>query len=225
MNIELSVERRAAVHAALGDPVRLAVVDALALGDAAPSDLAHRLGVRSNLLAHHLNVLVDAGVVRRARSEGDRRRTYVMLDPETAAAMPSLVTASIATVPRVTFVCSQNSARSQLAAALWRRASEVPVASAGTRPAAKVHTGAVAAARRRGLSLRGARPAAVVDVVRPRDLVVAVCDEAHEALDDLPRLHWSVPDPVRVGTSAAFDDALSEIDERIGRLAGAVAQA
>src|SRR6478609_9967241 len=75
----VSVERRAAVHAALGEPVRLAIVDRLALGDASPGELAEAVGLGSNLLAHHLKVLEDAGVIRRVRSEGDRRRSYVQL--------------------------------------------------------------------------------------------------------------------------------------------------
>ncbi|HRK48353.1 MAG TPA: helix-turn-helix domain-containing protein, partial [Nocardioides sp.] len=72
MNTEQSsVERRASAFAALGDPVRLAIVDRLAASDELPSDLAEELGIRSNLLAHHLNVLEEAGLVRRQRSEAD----------------------------------------------------------------------------------------------------------------------------------------------------------
>ena len=49
------------------------------LGDASPSDLAESLDLGTNLLAHHLKVLEAAGVIRRVRSEGDRRRSYVQL--------------------------------------------------------------------------------------------------------------------------------------------------
>ena len=46
-----------------------------------------------------------------------------------------------------------------------------------------------------------------------------MCDSAHEELDPhLPRLHWSIPDPVRVGTDAAFDAAYDEISRRIDAL-------
>lgn len=55
------------------------MVDKLLAGDASPGDLAEALGLGTNLLAHHLHVLEDAGVIRRVRSEGDRRRTYVQL--------------------------------------------------------------------------------------------------------------------------------------------------
>src|SRR5688500_2876929 len=101
---------RSAVHAALADPSRLTVVDALALGDASPSELQDLLGLPSNLLAHHLKVLQRAGVVQRARSEGDRRRTYIRLVP---GVLDSLVAQSAPRATRVVFVCTHNSARSQ----------------------------------------------------------------------------------------------------------------
>src|SRR6478609_11467565 len=137
----ISVERRAAVHAALGEPVRLAIVDRLGPGDASPGELAEAVGVASNLLAHHLKVLEEAGVIRRVRSEGDRRRSYVQLcleDPVVwAAAQAGLADRlPIGVVPRVVFVCTANSARSQLAAARWNAISPVPATSAGTHPAA-----------------------------------------------------------------------------------------
>jgi hypothetical protein len=48
-------------------------------------------------------------------------------------------------------------------------------------------------------------------VLSDGDLVVVVCDNAHEELDPrLLRLHWSIPDPVRVDTDAAFEDAAFE---------------
>src|SRR5689334_23808301 len=73
--------RRASVHAALADPARLAITDTLLAGDASPSELAAMLMMPSNLLAHHLHVLQQAGVITRRRSEGDRRRTYLRLIP------------------------------------------------------------------------------------------------------------------------------------------------
>lgn len=214
------LDRRAAVHAALGDPVRLAVVDALLLGDRSPSELASAVRLPSNLLAHHLGVLAAAGVVERARSEADRRRTYVRLVP---AALQEVCPAPRLAAPRVVFVCTHNSARSQLAAAMWSRRSALPVASAGTRPSTRVHRRAVAVARRHGLPLAETGTSSVRDVLRPEDLVVAVCDSAYEELGAAPeRLHWSVPDPVRVDTDAAFERAYGELEERVDRLASAV---
>ncbi|PRC46030.1 ArsR family transcriptional regulator, partial [Mycobacterium sp. ITM-2017-0098] len=67
--------RRVAIHAALADPGRLAIVDRLLVADASPSELRELLSMPSNLMAHHLNVLEEAGLVRRSPSEADRRRT------------------------------------------------------------------------------------------------------------------------------------------------------
>ena len=66
----------------------------------------------------------------------------------------------------------------------------------------------------------------VANVLRPEDLVVAVCDTAHEHLGEQPaeRLHWSVPDPARIGSDDAFDNALRDLADRVDRLAPAVQQ-
>jgi protein-tyrosine-phosphatase len=221
MNVELGrTERRAAVYAALGDPARLAVVDELVTGDRSPSELGDLLGLPSNLLAHHLRQLEQVGVVARGRSEGDRRRTYVRLVP---AVLADLVPSRELRAARVVFVCTHNSARSQLASALWSRRSEVPAASAGTDPAPRIHRRAVSVARRHGLFLENARTAHVSQVLRPGDLVVAVCDSAYEDLGrSAARLHWSVPDPVRVGTAAAFEEAYEQLEQQVDRLVDAV---
>jgi protein-tyrosine-phosphatase len=84
-----------------------------------------------------------------------------------------------------------------------------------------VHPRAVKVARRHGLDPDGWRTAQVGDVVKPDDLVIAVCDVAYEHLpaDARPRVHWSVPDPATADTDAAFEAAYDEIAGRIDRLA------
>ena len=215
--------RRAAVHSALGDSGRLAIVDALMVGDSSPSRLQAALGMASNLLAHHVGVLEGAGLVRRIRSEGDRRRSYLTLVP---AALDGLGPAALLDAPRVVFVCTENAARSQLAAAVWAGRSAVPAASAGTHPAARVHPGAIAAAHRHALALVPQVPQGLDAVVRPGDVVITVCDRAHEELPaDLQHRHWSIPDPARPDTDDAFDRALDELGSRIARVAPAVSSA
>ena len=215
-------ERRARVHAALADPARLHIVDHLSFGDASPSELQAVLGMTSNLLAHHVRVLEREGLLIRSRSESDRRRSYLRLVPE---ALGGLLPDAVMPVARLVFVCTANSARSQLAAALWSRASTVPVTSAGTHPAAKIAPGAVAVARRHGLRLTKSAPRRIADTLSFDDYVVTVCDNAHEELAAAPvasparRLHWSVPDPVRSGTDAAFDEAYNDLATRVGHLA------
>jgi protein-tyrosine-phosphatase len=116
----------------------------------------------------------------------------------------------------VLFVCSKNSARSQLAAALWTAMLGEPSKSAGTHPAEAIHPGAIAAARRAGLDLSSAHPSAL-DAVRARPaLIITVCDRAHEEL--MPGetwLHWSIADPIIAGTRSAFDDTVKELRDRI----------
>lgn len=228
MNTDENLTRRAAMHHALGDPTRLAIVDALAFGEASPTELQALLAIPSNLLAHHVRVLDQAGVTRRTRSEGDRRRTYLGL---VSGALAAPAPAAGRDAPRVVFVCTQNSARSQLAAAIWNAGrwnddAPVPATSAGTRPASAVHPGALAAARRHDVPLRPGTPRHVVDVVEPADLVITVCDSAHEELGG-DAAHWSIPDPARVGNDgagdpAAFDRAVADLAGRISRLAPTV---
>lgn len=215
------VARRARLLAALADPTRLAVFDALNLADSSPGELARRLGSPTNLLAHHLRVLEDVGIVERVRSEADRRRSYLRLVP---AALADLLPRPRLAAPRVVFVCTHNSARSQLATAVWGTRSRVPASSCGTHPAEHVHPGAVAVARRHGLTLAGEPPRHVAEVLRAEDLAVSVCDAAHEVLQRKgdAHLHWSVPDPVRLGTKEAFDRAFEEVSSRVAGLSAMV---
>ena len=202
------------MHAALADTSRLRITDRLLAGDASPSELMALLAMPSNLLAHHLRVLEQAGVITRRRSEGDRRRAYLRLVP---GALDSLAAVPAATGSRVLFVCTANSARSHLTAALWRRSSPVPAASAGTRPAERIDPGAIAAAGRHRLPLP--RPRHISEVRHDDDLVVTVCDLAREELAGQVAVHWSVPDPVPAGDPASFDAAVTDLSYRVGRLA------
>lgn len=206
---------RARLHAALGEEHRLAIVEELAASDRSPTELTRRFDLASNLLAHHLEVLEEVGLIERFVSAGDRRRRYVRL---VAAPMAELALAIVRPAGALLFVCSHNSARSQLAAALWHDRTGGPASSAGTHPAERVHPGAVAAARRAGLDLSRAAPRLLqVPVTGAR--VVTVCDRAHEELrPDPDRWHWSIPDPVEAGTDAAFDAVIADLDIRIATL-------
>jgi ArsR family transcriptional regulator, arsenate/arsenite/antimonite-responsive transcriptional repressor / arsenate reductase (thioredoxin) len=219
-------EARAATFAALGEPVRLALVDRLVLGDASPGELAAEVGLSSNLLAHHLRVLQEAGVIRRVRSEGDHRRSYVQLRLDNPTVLAAAVTGELCSgtgpIRRVLFVCTANSARSQLAAATWNQLSSMPATSAGTHPGPRIHPRAMRLARRRGLRLDKRQPTHIDHILAEGDLVVAVCDNAHEELHPaIRRLHWSIPDPVPVDTDHAFETAYTDIDSRVRHLADA----
>ncbi|MEV5052632.1 helix-turn-helix domain-containing protein [Arthrobacter sp. LAR12-1-1.1] len=218
MNIEGvdSFRRRVARHAALADAARLRIVDLLTLGDFSPTELQAELGMPSNLLSHHLRTLEDAGLATRSRSEADRRRSYIRL---AAGALDGLVPGAEHGAHRVLFVCTHNSARSQLAAALWQQVSNIPSTSAGTHPADRIARGAIEVARRHGLDLADLPPRTLNQVAGEGDFIVTVCDKAHEELPGLGGIHWSVPDPLRPGTKEAFDKAFNDISRRINDLA------
>jgi ArsR family transcriptional regulator, arsenate/arsenite/antimonite-responsive transcriptional repressor / arsenate reductase (thioredoxin) len=218
--VPLPVARRAEVHAALADPSRLGMVEELLTSDRSPSELARQFGLTGNLVAHHLDVLERAGLVERITSSGDRRRRYVHLVHD---ALDAIRIPTVGLPPAVLFVCTQNSARSQLAAALWRARTGTPADSAGTRPAAAVHPGAVAAARRAGLDLTGAAPRQLdPGELEAAGQVVTVCDRAREELAPTRRWwHWSTADPVDGGGPAAFDGAVAALDTRIRLTEGA----
>lgn len=211
----MNVEKRAAAFAALGDVSRLRIVDLLRLTDLSPGDIAERLDLDSNLVAHHLRVLERADLVRRLTSSGDGRRRYVQLVDESSTSLFPVI-ARNSCPRRVLFVCTRNSARSQLAAALWRSSGAGPAESAGTHPADRVHPGAIAAARRAGLQLDHETPKHLSEVRGRPSLVVTVCDEAHEELETSSDwLHWSIPDPVRSGRATQFDDVIRIARRRI----------
>ncbi len=210
-----TTQSRARAYAALGDPSRLTIVDLLADGDLASGELATRLDLPSNLLAHHLQVLEQAGLIQRRRSEGDGRRAYVQRTP---ACDLLLGAAPLPRPQRVAFVCSHNSARSQLAEAYWRTVSDIPAISAGTHPATRVHPRAVAVGRTHGLDLSAARPKLIDNALTDTEMVIAVCDRAYEELPTAAA-HWAVPDPALTDTDEAFEAAFTDITSRIDLLA------
>ena len=216
-----SLEERARRHAALGDPVRLAIVEDLISSDRTSLELQQRSGLASNSLAYHLDVLEHAGLITRCQSSGDRRRRYVCLR---RSALPVPVPKPVVGPREALFVCTHNSARSPLAAALWRQLTAGSATSAGTHPATRTNRGAIAAGRRAGVDLGEARPRNLEEVTTLPQLVVTVCDRAHEELDPEPGwLHWSIPDPVQVGTRAVFDATVAELRDRITAVADTAA--
>ncbi|GLY15370.1 ArsR family transcriptional regulator [Kineosporia rhizophila] len=213
MSIEqTSRQLRARRHAALGDVTRLYIVDLLAVGDRSAGQVRAELGIPANLLTHHLNVLGQAGLIGENRSEGDGRRKYLHLTPEAleAGELPAPIRAR-----RLLFVCTGNTARSPLAAALWQQLSPVPATSAGVVPAPRVSEDFLAVAAGHGLSLEQHRPRAIDEVTETGDLVVTLCDRAHEKLGLQTGLHWSVPNPSPAGTRQAYETAYAEIDRRV----------
>ncbi|HEY6958429.1 MAG TPA: arsenate reductase ArsC [Candidatus Limnocylindria bacterium] len=127
---------------------------------------------------------------------------------------------------RVLFLCSHNSARSQMAEGLLRAIAgdRVEVQSAGTR-ATTVHPLAIEAMREVGIDITGQHSKSVDDVGEGWDLVITVCD----ANCPVPprsgtRLSWRVPDPSKAGGTrdeqlAVFRDVRDGIRSRVSVLA------
>jgi protein-tyrosine-phosphatase len=192
------------------------LVDLLTESDLTVRELGEALNMPGNLLAHHLNVVDDAGIITRTQSEGDHRRRYVSLRREVLdGLMPQP-----ARYARVAFVCSQNSARSQYAAAYWSKQSGRTSPSAGVHPALRVHPLAIRVAGERGIDLGAAEPRGYDSLPKSLAVVISVCDRAREGL--LPEadrhIHWSIPDPVPRARLWAFRSAFDEIERRVDAL-------
>jgi protein-tyrosine-phosphatase len=98
----------------------------------------------------------------------------------------------------------------------------VPSSRAAATPAcplcvAEIDPGAIAAAQRHHLPLSRLRPRHISEVRHDGDLVVTVCDLAHEELSETSAVHWSIPDPVPAGDAGSFDAALAQLADRVGR--------
>ena len=129
---------------------------------------------------------------------------------------------------RVLFVCTHNSARSQMAEGFLRALAgdRFEVASAGTE-ARGMHPFAVQAMAEEGIDISLQSSKTVDRFVDERfDLVITVCDEAAEACPVFPnaaeRRHWSFPDPSAVRGEdderfAAFAQVRDAIRERVER--------
>ena len=208
---------RVAKHAALADPARLRIVDLLTLGDLSPTELQAELGMPSNLLSHHLRTLEDAGLATRHRSEADKRRSYIRL---AAGALEGLV-------PGVEHGCPPRPVRlhpQQRPVPAGRRAlapgQRNPLDLGGNAPRGPHRPGAVEVARRHGVDLADIAPAPLDEVAASgrlrRD---RVRQRPRGTARDLGGVHWSVPDPLRLGTEDAFERAFDDIAHRISDLA------
>jgi len=230
-------------------PVRWQLLRELVASDRAVRELTQLLGEPQSLVSYHLGQLRADGLVRARRSSADRRDSYYAVDLVRCAeqlqdaggalhpalrlvpAMPSMRPTSgrPRRRPRVLFLCTGNSARSQIAEALLCGMSEgtVDAESAGSNPKA-LHASAVRVMKKRGIDISANRTKHLDEFVGQRfDLVVTLCDRVREVCPEFPshpdQVHWSVPDPAleRVNGRAslpAFERTAAELETRIGYL-------
>jgi protein-tyrosine-phosphatase len=127
---------------------------------------------------------------------------------------------------RVLFVCTANSARSQMAEALLTRlgGGRFAAASAGAVPAGRVSRRAVAVLAELGIDWSGRTPRGLGGLERePWDLVITVCDAAKQACPVFTGspavVHWNLPDPMDAnGTDAQELDAFRHSRDTIAGL-------
>ena len=237
----------------VGHPLRWRLLGELARSDRTVRELTALVGQPQNLVSYHLGKLRTAGLVRSRRSSFDGRDTYYAADLVQVGAMLAATGAALhpglrLTPPappaprlapgvraRVLFLCTGNSARSQMAEALVRERSggAVDAHSAGSHPK-PLHPNAVRVMRELyGIDLSGHRSKHLGVYVSQRfDRVVSLCDRVREVCPELPgqpqMTHWSIPDPAAGGadddaTYDAFRRAAIEIETRVGFLLAALA--
>lgn len=228
-----------------GHPLRWRLLRELAHSDRRVRELRALVGEPQSLVSYHLGQLRQAGLVQAHRSSFDGRQTYYSVDlPRCAESLagaggalhPGLrLVVSPHGRPRsaaqtsVLFVCTGNSARSQMAEALIgvRAGAGVVAVSAGSDPK-PVHPNTVRVMRAYGVDLAG-RSSKHLREFRGRrfDYVISLCDRVREVCPPFAgppeTIHWSIPDPSREGDSdtetyPAFERTAAELDTRIGFL-------
>ena len=123
------------------------------------------------------------------------------------------------------FLCTGNSARSQIAEALLNRkgGGRCAAESAGSRPAARVNPHALAVLEASGITWGGRPPRGIDGVAHGSwDLVITVCDQAKESCPILPgqpvAVHWGMPDPAEVqGDESAVRRAFERAFDLLSR--------
>jgi protein-tyrosine-phosphatase len=128
----------------------------------------------------------------------------------------------------VLFLCTHNSARSQIAeAVMLRKAEKHPagryqIASAGSAPGPRVHPMAIRALQQSGIDWSGHHPKSIDEVSdRQWDLIITVCDRAKESCPVMPGqpayAHWGIDDPSDAGDEPAMERAFSEAVNYLSR--------
>jgi ArsR family transcriptional regulator, arsenate/arsenite/antimonite-responsive transcriptional repressor / arsenate reductase (thioredoxin) len=227
----------------MADPHRWRLVNELAHSDRRVSELTRLVGDAQNLVSYHLRELRDAGLVSARRSSYDGRDTYYrleitrcceLLDTVSVALHPGLET-RVRTLafdgprrraPRVLFMCTGNSARSQMAEVLLEHLSHhtIQARSAGSHPKA-LHANAVKVMAARGCDISGRTTKHVRRFHRTRfDQIITLCDKVREICPEFPgtpaTAHWSMADPAAEGTTdeetyPAFERTAAELEQRI----------
>jgi protein-tyrosine-phosphatase/DNA-binding transcriptional ArsR family regulator len=227
----------------LAEPLRWRLVAHLRESDRRVGELVELLDRPQNLVSYHLAELKRADLVRARRSSADGRDIYYQVDA--ARCRELLVAAGSVLHPgsgtslgpptgattrrpkhRILFLCTGNSARSQIAEALVEHHSSgaVLARSAGSHPKT-LHPNAVRVMAARGIDISSRRTKPLTDFTGRRfDRVITLCDKVREICPEFPgpavTAHWSMPDPAAsagddTDTYPAFERAAGEIEGRV----------
>jgi ArsR family transcriptional regulator, arsenate/arsenite/antimonite-responsive transcriptional repressor / arsenate reductase (thioredoxin) len=230
------------ILAMLGDPLRWQLVSALGRSDRRVGELVELVGKPQNLVSYHLAELRRVGIVTGRRSSADGRDVYYRADLLRCRDLlrdagfslhPGLLlgpTPHLGTTrqrrPRVLFLCTGNSARSQIAEALVQHhsAGSVDARSAGSHPKA-LHPNTVRVLAERGIDIAGRSTKPLSRFARTRfDRVITLCDKVREICPEFTGgpivAHWSIADPAATGGTdaaiyAAFQHVTDEIEDRV----------
>ncbi len=127
---------------------------------------------------------------------------------------------------RILFLCTGNSARSQMAEALTKqmakeRQLELEVWSAGSKPAGYVHPLAIQAMKELGIDISHYRSKGLDQVSQDVDLVITLCDSAAQECPYIPgakTVHIGFPDPAEENTLEAFRKVRDQIKQTLENL-------
>jgi protein-tyrosine-phosphatase/DNA-binding transcriptional ArsR family regulator len=231
----------------IADPLRWRLLEELGRSDRRVGELCELVDRPQSLVSYHLRELRTGGLVSARQSAADGRDTYYQVDVGRCAELLTVTGAALhpavrlgnvemdaLTVargrkPRVLFLCTGNSARSQMAEALLeqRTRGAITARSAGSHPK-PLHPNAVRVMAERGIDISGHRSKHLDRFTRHHfDRVITLCDKVREVCPDFhghpAAAHWSMADPAAEGSDAvtnyrAFVRTADEIDVRVGLL-------
>ena len=242
-----------------GHPVRWRLLTELGRSDRRVGELAALVQEPQNLVSYHLGQLRAGRLVSARRSSADGRDLYYTVDlgrfgdllaltgrtlhPGLRLTAPASLEGTLSAdplsagappAPRLLFLCTGNSARSQMAEAIAqaRSGGRVQAFSAGSKPK-PVHPNAVRVMREAGIDLSSRRSKHLsVFAADSFNYVITLCDRVREVCPEFPGhpgyVHWSVADPGASGgsddqTYPRFKQLAAELEARIGYLLAGLA--
>lgn len=241
------MERQApAVLKLLAHDLRWTLLQQLVRSDYRVAELVDQVGQPLNLVSYHLRLLRRAGLVRERRSTADERSFYYSLDLERMHTFYLEAASSLHPglgkeitpgnqehwhfqdpAPSLLFLCTSNSARSQMAEAFVHHLGkgQIQVFSAGSHPAQAVNPLAIRTLAQWSIQMHQSAPKHLdLFAGQSFDCVITLCDRVREECPSWqgspPMVHWSLPDPSAVEGSEAerqqvFDQLAKQLNVRI----------